>query len=191
MDRSIKNKEQLDAVVLENVSKWQTSKAPLASLTEEQLDVIYQVGDVIKSDYYADETQETDASHMALVQIVDTYEDYIKMYVQLEDDLKEAELLEYTEYYNKLSEQAIECQHLFSEVSKLFTIILHNKLILLGGGNNRRSCLAEKQIQSGYNKNEFVAQFERTAHDSSEAAKRQKRTCQRTPSPFYCLQSPL
>lgn len=129
MDRSTKNKEQLDAVVLENVSKWQTSKAPLASLAEEQLDVIYQVGDVIKNDYYAGETQEIDATEVRLVQVVDTYEDYIKMYVQLEDDLKEAELLEYTEYYNKLSEQAIECQHLFSEVSKQFAIIQHNPAI--------------------------------------------------------------
>lgn len=57
MDKSSKSKEQLDALVLENVNKWQISKAPLASLTEEQLDVIYHVDDIIKSTYCAPETQ--------------------------------------------------------------------------------------------------------------------------------------
>lgn len=115
MDRSTKSKDQLDALVLENVSKWQTSKGPLAALAEEQLDVIYQVGDVIKSEKY--ETREGDASQTTPIDVVEIFSDYIKLYVQLELDLKEEDLLEYTQYFNKLSEQAIECQKLFSEVS--------------------------------------------------------------------------
>lgn len=119
MDRATRSKEQLDALVLENVSKWQISKTPLASLTEEQLDVIYQVDDVIKSEFCATETQEYVASEPKPIQVVDTYEEYIKLYVELEDDLKNGELQEYTHYYEKLKEQSKECYNLFSDVSRV------------------------------------------------------------------------
>lgn len=49
--------------------------------------------------------------------IVDTFEEYIKLFVRLEDDLKDEDLREYTQYYNKLAGQAVQCQNLFSDVS--------------------------------------------------------------------------
>lgn len=54
---SIKSQDELEATVLENASKWQVSKSPLASLNDFQLDIIYQLGDIIKSKYYIDDTQ--------------------------------------------------------------------------------------------------------------------------------------
>lgn len=121
MDKTTRGKEHLDALILENVSKWQISKEPLAALTEEQLDLVYQVDDVIKSETQA---QERNASEVKHVQVIDNYEDYIKFYVQLESDLKNDDLEEYSRYYSRLLEQAIECQKLFSDVSKIVTIAL-------------------------------------------------------------------
>lgn len=121
MDRNTKTREQLDALVLENISKWQLSKKPLAMLREEQLDVIYQVDDIIKSET---ETQETRIPKEGTLQIIDTYEEYIKLYVQLESDLKTVDLDKYTRYYNQVSEQAVHCQNLFFEVSSKIVIFI-------------------------------------------------------------------
>lgn len=51
-----KSQEELEATVLENASKWQVNKSPLASLNDFQLDIIYQLGDIIKSEYYNDDS---------------------------------------------------------------------------------------------------------------------------------------
>lgn len=96
------------------MSKWQISKEPLATLTEDQLDIIYKIDDIIKSEI---ETQEPNDSDAGSNRVIDTYEEYINFYVQLENDLKNSSLTEYNHYYDKLSEQAVECQNLFSDVS--------------------------------------------------------------------------
>lgn len=54
---SNKLQEELEATVLENASKWQISKSPLASLNDFQLDITYQLGDIIKSEYYKDNNE--------------------------------------------------------------------------------------------------------------------------------------
>lgn len=110
---------------MENVSKWQISKEPLATLTEDQLDVIYQIDDIVRSET---ETQEKNISNVEPNQTIHTYEEYIKFYVELENDLKNSSLSDYSNYYNKLSEQAIQCQNLFSDVSSIalyFVLWIH------------------------------------------------------------------
>lgn len=59
--------ERLQVTILENAGKWQINKAPLTYLNNIQLDIVYQVGDVIKCNFYANESEVIPCLHTYLI----------------------------------------------------------------------------------------------------------------------------
>lgn len=114
---SSKAREDLDSLVLENASKWQVNKAPLASLNDAQLDIIYQISDIIQTEYYASKSEsDVDKPVSKDITTIDTNQEFIKWLTQAENDIKHENVMEYLQYYQKLSKQAEECKHLFTDV---------------------------------------------------------------------------
>lgn len=128
---SAKAREDLESLILENASKWQVTKAPLAALNDAQLDVIYQISDIIQAEYYASKSEgDVDKQPISKgTSTIDTNQEFIRWLTQVENDIKHENVMEYLQYYQKLSKQAEECKHLFTDVciflcylSTVFTI---------------------------------------------------------------------
>lgn len=121
---SSKAPEDLESLILENASKWQVNKAPLATLNDAQLDIIYQISDIIQAEYYASKS-EGDVNKQPIIKdttTIDTNQEFIRWLTQAENDIKHENVIDYLQYYKKLSKQAEECKHLFIDV-RIFCVI--------------------------------------------------------------------
>lgn len=109
--------DKTDLQIQQNVTNWQSSTDPLAPLTEEQLDLVYQIGDVIKRNTI----KESDENELEVKQEndlheIDTNRAFIKWMVASENEVKYENLKDYQDYYQALCNQSSECGKLFNYV---------------------------------------------------------------------------
>lgn len=57
MDQARIEEESTDRIIQRNIAKWQDVENPLAPLSEQQMDIIYQIEDSVKSMFYKQDTQ--------------------------------------------------------------------------------------------------------------------------------------
>ncbi|KAB0801537.1 hypothetical protein PPYR_05891 [Photinus pyralis] len=108
--------------VLENVSNWQLGENPLTEITEEQLDILYQVKDLIEENYYGMSKTEDQKSVRTLEQnkldipTINTHKDYVQWMVNVEKEVNLENLNDYFVFHDKLEKQSLECEKLFKHV---------------------------------------------------------------------------
>lgn len=115
-----------EARIQENIAKWQEANNPLAPLTEEQLDLIYELGDIVAltynkpeeipiSELEPNEVHASEEKSSSIVpKVILTMQDFIEWTVNVEKDIKHENLKEYQNYYELLSDYQLECEKLFS-----------------------------------------------------------------------------
>ena len=110
--------DKVDLQIQQNVTNWQSNNDPLAPLMEEQLDIIYQIGDIIKNqatDEVQEEAKQEDQEDT--MPEIDTNRAYIKWMVASENEIKYENLKEYQTYYETLCTQRSNCEKLFDYVN--------------------------------------------------------------------------
>ncbi|XP_044746128.1 conserved oligomeric Golgi complex subunit 3 [Coccinella septempunctata] len=102
-------------LIQENIAKWQSPSNPLAPLNEEQQDLIYQLEDIIKENYFGQEssTQTVKGQIVKEVPLIDSYKSFIKWFTQIENEIKDETLNEFQSYYYKLKQQDDHVEKLF------------------------------------------------------------------------------
>ncbi|XP_044261076.1 conserved oligomeric Golgi complex subunit 3 [Tribolium madens] len=111
------NEDKVDLQIQQNVTNWQSTNNSLAPLSDEQLDIIYQVGDLIKSELAAREPEKEDTDtkdKSEVMPVVDTNRAYINWMISSENEIKHENLKEYQNYYQTLHDQSTRCKKLFS-----------------------------------------------------------------------------
>ncbi|XP_056630773.1 conserved oligomeric Golgi complex subunit 3 [Diorhabda sublineata] len=115
---STDNSENLkERVIQDNIVKWQSLDKSLAPLSAEQLDVIYELGDLIsntvkeKNDTDVDKTSET-------LDTIYTLQDFVKWTIAVEHDIKHENLKMYQDYYQLLTQYKSNCEILFDMSDK-------------------------------------------------------------------------
>ncbi|KAF5304531.1 hypothetical protein FQA39_LY09582 [Lamprigera yunnana] len=116
--------------VQKNLANWQLGDNPLTELTEEQVDLLYHVKDVVEDYYYGGKktedvveeykVNETLTSSMPLI---NTSHDYIKWMVGVEKQMKEENLREYSSFFNKLQKQSLNCQDVLKKTEETVTAV--------------------------------------------------------------------
>lgn len=111
--------------IQENIAKWQATDDPLAPLTDEQLDLIYELSDIVSATYNKPENDLDSVSESNLVGVPDdehssivprvilTMQDFIEWTISVEKDIKHENLRKYQIYYELLSDHQLECEKLF------------------------------------------------------------------------------
>lgn len=119
MNQTVETQEKsIEAQVQENIANWQTSTNPLAPLSDEQLDLIYEVADKVKELYYgSDEQQEETKVEESKEKDVQPYihmnRAYIKWMLAVEEELKFENLKKYQIYEEELQNHHANCENLF------------------------------------------------------------------------------
>jgi hypothetical protein len=126
------NEDKVDLQIQQNVTNWQANNNPLAPLRDEQLDIIYQVGDLIKNQFSEEVTDETGKETKDQTEVmpeIDTNRAYIKWMIACENEIKHENLKEYQSYYETLCDQGVNCEKLYNCVSSFLifkTGLIHN-----------------------------------------------------------------
>ncbi|KAL3288372.1 hypothetical protein HHI36_002820 [Cryptolaemus montrouzieri] len=81
-----------EAQIQENIANWQAPINPLAPLTEDQLDLVYQLEDIIKAEYFGEETTQDTAEKLEELQLIDSNKAFIKWFIQVENEVKNENL---------------------------------------------------------------------------------------------------
>lgn len=108
-----------DSKIQENLAKWQASDEPLAPLTEEQLDLVYELSDIVsdtygKSDTLEDATKEKETTAISTTsKVIYTMRDFIEWMAETENEIKHENLKKYQKYYELLDKYQQECKDLF------------------------------------------------------------------------------
>ncbi|KAK5639286.1 hypothetical protein RI129_011778 [Pyrocoelia pectoralis] len=109
---------------LENVSNWQLGDQPLTEITEEQLDILYHVRDLIEEKYYGSlKHEDKSSSHTSEqneldIPTINTNKDYIQWMVSTEKAINLENLKDYFQYHKKLQVQSSECEKLLKNVEE-------------------------------------------------------------------------
>lgn len=118
MSRQIDHKlDNKDSKTQDNLAKWQATMDPLAPLTEEQMDLVYELGDSISNLYdKPDETAKESGEALAesSLPIIRKMQDFIKWMVAIEKDIKHENLRKYENYFSLISEYQTNCEVLFT-----------------------------------------------------------------------------
>lgn len=122
---SSSNEDKIDLQIQQNVTNWQSNSNPLAPLSDEQLDLVYQVGDLIKSQVGAKEPEkeQPDSTDNSEMPVIDTNRAYINWMISSENEIKYENLKDYQNYYETLCDQSLNCEKLFLCVSFLSVFI--------------------------------------------------------------------
>ncbi|CAH0558362.1 unnamed protein product [Brassicogethes aeneus] len=117
MNSAVESQEKsLEAQVQENITNWQASDNPLAPLTNEQLDLIYEVGDKIQELFYSAEGA-TEVVKEEVSKETQPYiainRSYIKWLIDVEEELKYESLRHFQLHQQELSNHHANCENLF------------------------------------------------------------------------------
>lgn len=114
MSRSVVSLEdKIDLQIQQNVTNWQSSKNPLAPLLDEQLDLVYQMGDLMKRESLGEATESDNVDDSQTIPEIDTNRAYIKWMIDSENEIKYENLREYQAYHQTLESQMDNCENLF------------------------------------------------------------------------------
>lgn len=115
--------------ILNNIANWQGPTNPLAPLTEEQLDLVYQLEDIIKENYYDEEPSTSQKVETQIESLyIDSYKSFIKWFTKTENEVRNETLNEFQSYYNKLKQQDENIDELFRnacESNQYLSSLLH------------------------------------------------------------------
>ncbi|KAF7271010.1 hypothetical protein GWI33_016070 [Rhynchophorus ferrugineus] len=107
-----------DALIQENVVNWQSATNPLAPLKEEQLDLFYEVGDVLKSLYANENNYNNDdepAEHQKEnIPVISSNIDFVRWMVSVEKQIQHENFKHFQVYYELLSKHLNNSQHLLT-----------------------------------------------------------------------------
>jgi hypothetical protein len=128
------NEDKVDLQIQQNVTNWQANNNPLAPLRDEQLDIIYQVGDLIKNQFSEEVTDETGKETKDQTEVmpeIDTNRAYIKWMIACENEIKHENLKEYQSYYETLCDQGVNCEKLYNCADEASNLLqeLRNKYL--------------------------------------------------------------
>lgn len=106
-----------ESKVQENIANWQSANNPLAPLSEDQIDLIYEVGDIV-ANLYSKRTISKDNTDRVkegdTPQVIYKMQDYIQWLTTVENDVKHDNLKQYQKYYEFVSKYHANCKNLFS-----------------------------------------------------------------------------
>lgn len=170
-----------DAKIQQNITNWQTSNDPLAPLTDQQLDIIYEISDLVK-DLYVGNDQSENASKKQQsddAMLINSNRAYIKWLISIEDEIKYENLAKYQKYDDILTQHKLNCQHLYDCVksTKLFSprnnIYCKFFVVII---NHRFVTRFKSKIRKCYIENELFTRFKRTINGKSTYIEREKAT---------------
>ncbi|XP_072394183.1 conserved oligomeric Golgi complex subunit 3 [Diabrotica undecimpunctata] len=87
--------------IQENIVKWQAADDPLAPLSSEQLEVIYELGDLISNK--SKKVPEVIKQDKNQPETIHTIKDFVKWSTSVENNIKHENLKKYQDYYEQLS----------------------------------------------------------------------------------------
>lgn len=101
--------------IQENIACWQDPINPLAPLTEEQQDLIYQIEDIIKECYFGDElsVKHAESQNQTKPPLIDSNKMFIKWFTRVENEVRNETMNEFQSYYSKLKKQDADVEKLF------------------------------------------------------------------------------
>ncbi|XP_018331497.1 conserved oligomeric Golgi complex subunit 3 isoform X2 [Agrilus planipennis] len=113
------NIEELkEKAIQDNITKWQAPTSPLAPLSEEELDIVYQISDLIKEEYYETTKSETLIEELANEDkdmFIYSNTDFIKKLVNVENEIKLEALKELFPSCDKIEELSSHFQGLLED----------------------------------------------------------------------------
>lgn len=119
MSRSVAAKpsseDPVEKQVLDNLAKWHSSDAPLAPLTEEQVELVYELGDIAASIYYpkketSDVVPVKKEDHLGRMPVVSNNRDFIRWMIKVETDIQHENLKNFEQYYKRLEKHLQNCE---------------------------------------------------------------------------------
>lgn len=119
MSRSVAAKpsseDPVEKQVLDNLAKWHSSDAPLAPLTEEQVELVYELGDIAASIYYpkketSDVVPVKKEDHLGHMPVVSNNRDFIRWMIKVETDIQHENLKNFEQYYKRLEKHLQNCE---------------------------------------------------------------------------------
>ncbi|ENN79034.1 hypothetical protein YQE_04501, partial [Dendroctonus ponderosae] len=107
--------DPVDKQVVDNVAKWQSADAPLAPLTELQVDLVYELGDMVASIYYpkketSDGVAAKKEDHLGHMPVVSNNRDFIRWMIKVETDIQHENLKNFEQYYKRLEKHLQNCE---------------------------------------------------------------------------------
>ncbi|RZC32038.1 conserved oligomeric Golgi complex subunit 3 [Asbolus verrucosus] len=127
------NEDKVDIQIQQNITNWQSNTNPLAPLSDEQLDIIYQVGDLIKNESTDEKPEEIEDTkeEVDVMPKIDTNKAYIKWMISSENEIKHENLKKYQFYYQTLCDQSASCEKLFNCANETSDLLqeLRNKYL--------------------------------------------------------------
>lgn len=102
--------------IQENIAKWQSVEDPLAPLSEQQLDVIYELGDLVSNLYSkteADKIEEVTKKGNEVPDVIYKMQDFIKWTIAVEEDIKHENLKRFQNYYEMLAQYQSKSKNLY------------------------------------------------------------------------------
>ncbi|XP_050303587.1 conserved oligomeric Golgi complex subunit 3 [Anthonomus grandis grandis] len=105
-----------DKQIQENIASWQSTDDPLAPLDAEQTELIYELGDLVKSLYDKEEVPENDdtlPTEKKPPPIINNNKDFIQWMISVEKEIQHEDLKDFQEYYDGLSRHLEKCELLF------------------------------------------------------------------------------
>lgn len=104
--------------IMENIAKWQSTTNPLAPLTDEQLDLVYQMEDIVNEEYYKksdivliDNNKKVESQEMPLI---DSNWSFFSWFGELENDMRKEKLQEHNKHFLNINEQGKNVTNLFN-----------------------------------------------------------------------------
>lgn len=120
MSRSISKplaEDPIDKQIQDNVANWQASENPLAPLDEEQIELVYELGDIVSSLYSKDDAvvpdQKEDEEKPRSMPVIINNKDFIQWMINVEKEIQHENLKSFQEYYESLSRHSLNCETLF------------------------------------------------------------------------------
>lgn len=113
-----------EAKIQQNITNWQASNDPLAPLTDQQLDIVYEISDLVK-DLYAGSDEKPKNESKPSDSLINSNRSYIKWLISIEDEIKYEDFAKYQNYNDVLAQHKSNCQNLYDCVS-LITLSIPN-----------------------------------------------------------------
>ncbi|VEN50012.1 unnamed protein product [Callosobruchus maculatus] len=105
--------------ILENLAKWQDSDDPLAPLSKDQMEAVYELGDLVSSLYCKPDEEETShdikpEEESTVPEKIHTMQDFIQWMISVEKDIKYENLKQHEKYHQALVQHKNNTELLFS-----------------------------------------------------------------------------
>ncbi|CAH1159692.1 unnamed protein product [Phaedon cochleariae] len=122
-----------ESKVQENLAKWQSTTDPLAPLSEEQMDLVYEMGDLVSSMYTNPEENTEHATEVETLEkpeyppVIHKMQDYIQWMIAAEKDIKQENLKQYQIYSEQLKKHQCNSQQLFDHTNSALEYLIQLK----------------------------------------------------------------